>query len=270
MFETTMSLFDSYGRLRTGLQRLDLEKPNADVETADYPRNPGLAVPPQRNGPGKWEEDDPVWKASRILEQLDSFEASRKDSGVRPDGASARVGSNKEIFGDIPSVPWLDALTKQHCQNVLKDATNEQKPHPVLSLIEGERTSACIIIDLPKFEVPVIHEETHYPIPIDSASGPVTALDVAQYHKATKEGVAAVPSSEHMELVPFLDYESELDNPVEDKYRTLAHDLLRGLVDPALKPDREQRDRLATIIASPSHHPTREEKGKVPAFILSA
>lgn len=63
--------------------------------------------------------------------------------------------------------------------------------------------------------------------------------------------------------MPFADYEKEQDNPVEDKYRTLAHDLLRGLVDPALKPDREQRDRLAAIIASPSHHPTREEKGKL-------
>ena len=59
-----------------------------------------------------------------------------------------------------------------------------------------------------------------------------------------------------------LDYEQEGDNPSEDKYRTLAHDLLRGMVDPALKPDREQRARLAAIIASPSHHPTREEQGK--------
>ena len=121
---------------------------------------------------------------------------------------------------------------------------------------------ACLIIELPEFEVPVMHEETYYALPTEAASGPVTALDVAQYRKNAQQDGVVDPANEHMALVPFLDYESEIDNPVEDKYRTLAHDLLRGLVDPALKPDREQRDRLASIIASPSHHPTREEKGE--------
>ena len=72
-----------------------------------------------------------------------------------------------------------------------------------------------------------------------------------------------------LQLVSLLDYEDENDNPVEDKYRTLAHDLLRGLVDPALKPDREQRNRLANIIDSPSHHPSREEKDLLWRFRFS-
>lgn len=72
-----------------------------------------------------------------------------------------------------------------------------------------------------------------------------------------------------LELVTFLDYENERDNPVEDKYRTLAHDLLRGLVDPALKPNKEQRIRLAHIIDSPSYHPTREEKDLLWRFRFS-
>ena len=268
VFETTVALFDSYGRVKTGLQRLDLTKPDSAGTTTDSPTNPGLIKPPQRNGPGKWEEDDLVWKASRILEQLDTFEVARK-GGVRPDGTSTAGGNETEAFGDIPSVPWLDALTRQHSTSILNEAVKEQRPHPILSLSENERTSATIIIELPKFEVPVIHEETHYPLPTESASGPVSALDLAQYRKNSREkAVSSVPNSDYMELVPFLDYESELDNPVEDKYRTLAHDLLRGLVDPALKPDREQRDRLAAIIASPSHHPTREEKGETIVLVL--
>jgi hypothetical protein len=165
-------------------------------------------------------------------------------------------------FGEIPSVPWLDSLTKQHCQNVLKEAANEEKSTLLFPLHVRECVPVCIIVELPTFEVPIIHEETHYPLPAVAASGPVSALDVAQYRKKVHQDGAVNSSTEHMALVPFLDYESELDNPVEDKYRTLAHDLLRGLVDPALKPDREQRDRLAAIIASPSHHPTREEKGQ--------
>jgi phosphatidylinositol 3-kinase len=41
------------------------------------------------------------------------------------------------------------------------------------------------------------------------------------------------------------------------------------LVDPALKPDRVQRDKLAAIIASPSHHPSREEKDLLWRFRFS-
>jgi hypothetical protein len=117
-----------------------------------------------------------------------------------------------------------------------------------------------LIVELPVFDVPVMHEETFYPVPQNGPSGSVTPLDLALYKKkvATTKGPVQFHS---LQTIPFLDYEDENDNPVEDKYRTLAHDLLRGLVDPALKPDRVQRDRLAAIIASPSHHPSREEKG---------
>lgn len=118
-----------------------------------------------------------------------------------------------------------------------------------------------MIIELPVFDVPVLHEETFYPVPQHGPSGAVTPLDLALYKKRVVASKSP-PSFHPLQTIPFLDYENENDNPVEDKYRTLAHDLLRGLVDPALKPDRVQRDRLAAIIASPSHHPSREEKGK--------
>lgn len=129
-------------------------------------------------------------------------------------------------------------------------------------VVYGEEESpAFLIVELPVFEVPVMHEETFYPVPQNGTSGSVTPLDLALYKQKISTG--NVPAQFHpLQTIPFLDYENENYNPVEDKYRTLAHDLLRGLVDPALKPDRVQRDRLAAIIASPSHHPTREEKGK--------
>ena len=134
-----------------------------------------------------------------------------------------------------------------------------QKQHSIYG--EGD-FSAFLIVELPVFDVPVMHEETFYPTPQHGPSGSLTPLDLALFkQKKTSSDVKAAPSFHPLDAVPFLDYENENDNPVEDKYRTLAHDLLRGLVDPALKPDREQRDRLAAIIASPSHHPSRAEKG---------
>lgn len=157
------------------------------------------------------EIDDSTWKAKSTLVKLDSL-------------------SSQARFGEIQSIPWLDEITRQHCHKVLANSKNE----------ESETTTQAglhMTVELPTFEVPILHEETHY-------------------------------QSQNSET-PFYDFEIEQDNPVEDKYRTLAHDLLRGLVDPALKPDREQRDRLAAIIASPSHHPTREEKDLLWRFRFS-
>ena len=117
-----------------------------------------------------------------------------------------------------------------------------------------------LIIELPVFDVPVIHEETFYPVSLNGPSGAVTPLDLALYKKKVDSSQGSTPFHS-LQTIPFLDYADENDNPVEDKYRTLAHDLLRGLVDPALKPDRVQRDQLAAIIASPSHHLSAGEKG---------
>jgi phosphatidylinositol 3-kinase len=134
-----------------------------------------------------------------------------------------------------------------------------------------DETCASLIVELPTFDIPILHEETFYPIPQHGACGAVAPVELAAYRK--KAAQTNLPDDTAfftpLQLVPFLDYENESDNPVEDKYRTLAHDLLRGLVDPALKPDREQRNRLANIINSPSHHPTREEKDLLWRFRFS-
>jgi phosphatidylinositol 3-kinase len=135
------------------------------------------------------------------------------------------------------------------------------------SLLYDER--AWLVVELPVFDIPILYEETFYPIPQHGVCGVVSPVDLAAYRKRTDLYGDSKAVFDPMQLVLFLDYENESDNPVEDKYRTLAHDLLRGLVDPALKPDREQRNRLNSIIDSPSHHPTREEKDLLWRFRFS-
>ena len=56
------------------------------------------------------------------------------------------------------------------------------------------------------------------------------------------------------------DFEMEEDNPVEHKYRKLAHDQLRGLVDPELKPNRDERHRIDDLVAGRQDHLAMEEK----------
>ena len=134
-------------------------------------------------------------------------------------------------------LPYTDCIPS--CQKTMPMTQHETTWHASIFVFSrtDSRQQAHLWIELPSFPLPILHEETLY------YTSPSHSL--------------------------FWDDEKEHDNPVEDKYRTLAHDLLRGLVDPALKPDREQRDRLASIIASPSHHPSREEKDLLWRFRFS-
>ena len=245
---TKMPFFTKYGRLSTGLTLLHLKDPSVDS---------GTTVTPTTSTDN--EEDDPVWKASMMLDKLESFEASRL--GNHPSAPA----DNRKVFGRVQSVPWLDAISKDYCQKVIASAKDAKQNELLYSRID--ESPWYLIVELPVFDVPVMHEESFYPIPQQAASGPVSALDLSLYRKS---GAVNDTNRFHpLQLVNYVDYENEMDNPAEDKYRCLAHDLLRGLVDPALKPDREQRDRLAAIIASPSHHPTREEKDLLWRFRFS-
>jgi Phosphoinositide 3-kinase family, accessory domain (PIK domain) len=371
-----MPFFTQHGRLKTGLQRLELVSPTPPTTTTtpdeiNKRRNHGLYQPQlsgkrqQNNGnytgnssfvnDSVTADEDPIWKASCILDQLARFEERANKTvmgGAVPTGtttmssaghatsgtsggsattataaAAAAIPIGATSFGEIPSVPWLDAMQKERCQQILAhhaDATahnnrnmlalatpafstnmnnndgdvnddwEEHKsfdPHQFhhdpldyyFSLTTATASSpspsvGCIIVELPVYDIPILFEEFFYPIPTTGASGGVSPLDMAIYHKRRSEAILANKKnannesagwSDALDLVQFLDYENENDNPVEDKYRTLAHDLLRGLVDPALKPDKPERDRLSMIIESPSHHPTREEKDLLWRFRFS-
>jgi len=229
--------------MKTGLQRIEMSLPGKDGNCL----NPGLE---QLSSDIAWQVPDEIWKASMILDELGRLEKTPKKA---TDASPPSTGS----FGRTQSVPWLDAITKQHCAEILASAEGNMTN----IIFDEDDRPPTLLLEIPTFDVPIMHEETFYPTPTQGACGGVTVLDLALARKQEEDN--------HLSLVPFLDYESEQNNPVEDKYRTLAHDLLRGLVDPALKPDRKQRDRLAAIIASPSHHPTREEKDLLWRFRFS-
>ena len=111
LYVATVPMFNAYGKLQTGLQRLDLQSPLSD---SCQKTNAGLLPPPKKSDPSEWQEEDPIWKASRMLDQLERFEEVKVDP-------TARMGTNK-AFGEIQPVPWLDALAKEYCHNTLNEA----------------------------------------------------------------------------------------------------------------------------------------------------
>jgi phosphatidylinositol 3-kinase len=296
VYVTTLPFFDAYGKLQTGMTKLSLNQQNSSISNqVDAATNPGLMTPSNTNDLSSWKSStatDKVWKASRILEQLDRFERytarghESAPTGTSPHQKMIPASNKTSVFGEIPSVPWLDNMAREYCEKTIREAEEKAGQNCGLGDKHGP---AYLVIELPTFEVPVIHEETFYPTPQQGPSGSVTPLDLALYRQkradaaktkmdnsknstssaAKSTNLASPPSFHPLEMISFLDYEDENDNPIDDKYRTLAHDLLRGLVDPALKPDRVQRDKLAAIIASPSHHPTREEKDLLWRFRFS-
>jgi hypothetical protein len=156
-----------------------------------------------------------------------------------------------------------------------------------------------LIIELPTPPIPILYEEPIYPVETSShlrgTTGSITASELIKFHSAIhpmeKDGLtvcispsamdlpasSALPHSFLYPLLQTLDHEppltdeneNPLDNPAQDKYRILAHDLIRGLVDPGLKPDRVQRGRLERIIGSPSYHLSTEEKDLLWKFRFS-
>jgi hypothetical protein len=119
IYRTPMPFFSRYGKLSTGLQRLELsQKP--------LPANLNHGLHPLRSSEEKrddycWaqqddDDEDPVWKASCILYQLEQQQERYKTIP-----AAERNNSNQQ-FGQIPTVPWLDALQKQRARQILQEA----------------------------------------------------------------------------------------------------------------------------------------------------
>lgn len=243
------------------------------------------------------EKNDPVWTASLILDRLNREETHNNNRTKSTNNSNTPGGS---------STSWLDNLTKNRCNDILNSYSDPDDnmssshfalPKPRHSRMNPEDeliSSSYLIIEMPTSPVPIVYEEPLYPKTLHGSSGSVTGYDLSLFYKHMDKsinllnfGITSPPDKDrivkkdegalrvidendlNLSLVQILDHEHEDDNPVEDKYRTLAHDLIRGLVDPALKPDREQRARLSAIISSPSHHPTREEQDLLWRFRFS-
>ena len=353
---TTLPLFDEHGRLRSGLYKLKLypnmladggmgyqsmggtneEEDVVPIETfLEGGATPGIRKSKGNNNNNnntyhsKWlderkldkdQGDDPKWKASLILHELGRLETSTSSSNNAAGGnlGIGTANSSQQSATTTSSVPWLDALTKERCLDILngedddecsytssssttandqRTATTqrpttrskEEKKLPPPPPTSSHHNSPYVIVELPTPPIPILHEEPLYP-----TTTCVTANELIKFHSKFRsddeDGLAVricpraldapttdTPQSFLYPLVQILDHEPPLtdenenvqDNPAQDKYRILAHDLIRGLVDPGLKPDRSQRARLERIIGSPSHHLSTEEKDLLWRFRFS-
>mmetsp|Transcript_10831 Transcript_10831/g.19667 ORF Transcript_10831/g.19667 Transcript_10831/m.19667 type:complete len:881 (+) Transcript_10831:3-2645(+) len=262
-------------------------------------------------------EEDPKWKASLILHELNRLESSGPSSsasapGATPNNTGTTLPTTQQTTNPR-SVPWLDALTRERCLDTLNEQqddesyhseSNASAPHPqhgMTAPTSSHHNTPYLIIELPTPPIPILHEEPIYPVETSThlrgTTGSITANELIKFHSQFRteeesncDGLNAYISPSAVEILPSeqlqaflyplvqtLDHEPPLtdenenpqDNPAQDKYRILAHDLIRGLVDPGLKPDRVQRGRLERIVGSPSYHLSTEEKDLLWRFRFS-
>jgi hypothetical protein len=325
---TTLPLFDKNGRMRAGLYKLRLHPnmmadggmryqsmggdgvENDTIETfLEGGATSGIFNSDHntRHSHSGWfdgrklqDEDDPKWKASLILHELNRA----KNDVESTHSSSLQTTTAHEI-------PWLDALTRERCLEVLYERDEADgiiynqgvvappRHHTNPAPTSSHHDEPYLIIELPTPPLPILYEESMYPVEtsshLRSTTGSITASELIKFHSSIHQmeedglNVRISPSAIDLPTSPTrpqaflypllqtLDYqppltdenENPLDNPAQDKYRILAHDLIRGLVDPGLKPDRVQRGRLERIVGSPSHHLSTEEKDLLWRFRFS-
>jgi hypothetical protein len=154
VYEATLPLFTEYGRLVTGLRRVELRQPSSREDGAN-PGVYGLERAARRNlarrrvglAPGAADaaavalrgrgedakeyedddEDDPVWEACLVLDRLERWErrnrapAKLAAPAPLPPSVSAPPEPGPALLGRVPAVPWLDALSKARAEAVLRE-----------------------------------------------------------------------------------------------------------------------------------------------------
>ena len=155
-FQGTFALFEEYGRLHTGLQRVKLKRGKIDIEGDN---NLGLSSGEHKDP--KSVDIDEVWKASKILDHYRRFESISGGSKV----------PEKTKY-------WLDTMQIERAKEIVKNAAdasnfNVSVPEPIhifislgwlthfqktfRSLLED---GISLLIQLPEFNLPILHEET--------------------------------------------------------------------------------------------------------------
>mmetsp|Transcript_623 Transcript_623/g.1491 ORF Transcript_623/g.1491 Transcript_623/m.1491 type:complete len:866 (+) Transcript_623:255-2852(+) len=140
--------------------------------------------------------------------------------------------------GEVARIEWLDKLAFAELEHVL-----QQEAAGVRRGME-----MALSVELPEFQHAVLHHQATAGMgpafaPVSMAAGGLAVLH---------------------------DPEVTRDNPAEVKTQKLARSLARGVVDRDLKPDTEERRRIAAILRQPPNRPlTVEQKGLLWRFRFS-
>jgi hypothetical protein len=154
LFQAILPLFTAHGRLQTGLQRAELYPSPSSPFSKNASQNSGLYAPQRREeSPSVWVQgdEDPVWKASCILHQLQVLGTSKTPTTSLTTATATTTtlrsaNPNIAAFGSVPSIPWLDSITKENCQQVIQEEKQEAEVRMTAYFTAMFRPSASLTL----------------------------------------------------------------------------------------------------------------------------
>jgi phosphatidylinositol 3-kinase len=136
---------------------------------------------------------------------------------------------------EMPRNEWVDRITNRRIARIHKGsgAPGLKEGFPAYCHIQED---ACLWIEMPYFGHTVVYEE-------------------APYHVES-----IVPLTESTNLIACSDPDLNEENPAERKYRKLAREILRGSIDPNLKPNRDEKFAIEALLSSSNDSLKPDEK----------
>lgn len=241
---STISFFTQQGVLRDGLQCLRI------WEGREADSSPNTSTPSEIDE--EWVRQE-CFRLDKLREKFDRKEIARNE--------------------------WMDSVTDRRIARTRRGSEPPTRKDP-LGPFCSYREDALLWLEMPYFGDVVVYEEEPYSQRNLTSSytadmGPRrmnydgnTASSSAQsYDSHTLSGsydlatnASSGGSRELPSLVTVWDPDLNEDNPAERKYRRLARDILRGSIDPNLKPSRDEKARIELLLATPTDNLKNEDK----------
>uniref|UniRef100_M4BN39 phosphatidylinositol 3-kinase n=1 Tax=Hyaloperonospora arabidopsidis (strain Emoy2) TaxID=559515 RepID=M4BN39_HYAAE len=180
---------------------------------------------------------------------------------------------------EIARNEWMDSVTDRRIARIRRGSEPPTR-RDALGPFCSYRKDALLWLEMPYFGDVVVYEEEPYSqrnltssytadmgsrrMNYEHGNNPSTA---GSYEPHTLSGsydltttAAPAGSREMPSLVNVWDPDLTEDNPAERKYRRLARDILRGSIDPNLKPSRDEKARIELLLATPTDNLKNEDK----------
>ncbi|KAI4166333.1 MAG: hypothetical protein LQ342_000223 [Letrouitia transgressa] len=264
---TTIPLFDKDDTLQKGRQRCRIYRHKA-ADGCSSTKTPSVAPPRRKRG-----DNDTTHANSKAPEEE---EMERIEKLFK-----------KHELGEIPRVDWLDQLVfksiaekRQKLEEKAKlvskssqiaNGKTKEQSSPNLNTEEIESDNYTLIIDLPRFDFPIVFTDFEYsPTPISSMAQHSTApgnvslkpppeVRLGPGINRTSNGIDDDDPSAPPLITVYDPEVGQKDNPAESKHRRLVRNHRTGVLDRDLKPNAKIRDELNTIMA---YGPTQELNGE--------
>ncbi|EPS34839.1 hypothetical protein PDE_09803 [Penicillium oxalicum 114-2] len=266
---TTVSLFDSEGKLRMGRQKCKIYRHKAADGFAST-TTPSLPAPKRRKRRNRAAEDLEQSPAEAELERIE-------------------VLIKKHEMGEITRIDWMDQMVFRQLEKLKIQAEEAARKRAISLKASRQRRGSAggsnddssgdedfddenfvLYIDFPRFDHPVVWADHQYaPPPVSSYP-----QNAPNHPSSTLKPVPEVRFGPGIEgadgagVIRIYDPEvGQAGNPCEDKHRRLIRSHRTGFMDRDLKPNPKNRDELNVILSyEPTQDLTAEEKDLIWRF----